>query len=164
MQAICIFMCVYTQVRKSDRVLFMPISSFLLLLKLPANIYFLLIPEHRLWLSLCRMNNVTHNLHLNGQRTVAWKTLLYVLVGICFFGCLSIALCSFHTIYLYVGFKRRFWFYLNKSTGQVRHVCVNSHQQQDLFPSPPTPRGGSCPTNELGHDSQPPSIVWGCKP
>lgn len=158
MQAICIFMCVYTHVRKSDRVPFMPISSFLLLLKLPTNIYFLLISELQTltgdWLgSLCRMNNVTHNLHLNGQTTVAWKTLLYVLVGICFFGCLSIALCSFHTIYLYVGFKC-FWFYSNKSTGRVRHVCVNS-QMLDLFLVSSSPRP-PCPANELGHDSQPP--------
>ena len=107
------------------------------------------------------MNNVTHNLHLNGQTTVAWKTLLYVLVGICFFGCLSIALCSFHTIYLYVGFKS-FWF--SETKAQVKWgtfvwilvckscVCyflVSSH------PLPPHPRGRSCPANELGHDSQP---------
>ena len=118
MRAICIFMCVYTHVRKSDRVPFMPISSFLLLLKLPANIYFLLIPEHRLWLSLCRMNNVTHNLHLNGQKMVAWKTLLYVLVGICFFGCLSFPLCSKHNPSLCWVLK--FLVLLNKSTV---HIC-----------------------------------------
>ena len=119
--------------------------AFYCCLNYPPNIYFLLISELQTltgdWLgSLCRMNNVTHNLHLNGQTTVAWKTLLYVLVGICFFGCLSIALCSFHTIYLYVGFKC-FWFYLNKSTGRVWHVCVNS-QMLDFFlvsfsPRPP---------------------------
>ena len=43
------------------------------------------------------MNNVTHNLHLNGQTTVAWKTLLYVLVGICLFLAVCQLLCVLST-------------------------------------------------------------------